>query len=67
MCRGRDNGGIINPLAARCLAVAEAQTSVGAHVQRGETGQVGVECESRDDLMSVNSFFHNERILSQCL
>lgn len=45
VCGGRDNGGIINPLAAKRLAVAKAQTPLGTHIQRGETGQVGAEFE----------------------
>lgn len=46
VCRGRDDGGIVNPVAARCLAVAETPAPLGTHIQRGETSQVGVECES---------------------
>lgn len=49
LCRGRDNGGIVNPLAARRLAAAETPTPLGTHIQRGETGQVGVEFESKRD------------------
>lgn len=50
LCGGRDHGGIVNPLAARRLAVTETQTPVGTHVQRRETGQVGVQCESSKDI-----------------
>lgn len=46
VCRGRDNGGINNPLAAGRLAIAETQTPLGTHIQRRETGQVGAKCES---------------------
>lgn len=49
VCRGRDNGGIFNPLATRRLATAETQTPLGTHIQRGETGKVGVEFESKED------------------
>lgn len=43
MCRGRDDGGVFNPVAAGRVAAAETQTPLGTHVQRGETGEVGVE------------------------
>lgn len=45
VCRGRDNGGVFNPLAARRLASAETPTPLGTHVQRGETGQVSARFE----------------------
>ena len=54
LCGGRDNGGIINPLAARRLAVAKAQTPLGTHIQRGETGQVGAEFEWKKGLCREN-------------
>lgn len=47
MCRGGNHGRVINPLAARCLATAETQTPLGTHIQRGETGKVGVKRESQ--------------------
>lgn len=38
--RGRDHGGLFDPVAAGRLAAAEAPTPLGTHLQGGETGQV---------------------------
>lgn len=56
MCRGGFNGGIINSLAAGRVATAETQTPLGTHIQRGETGQVGFEFESKKDLVVLKHF-----------
>lgn len=39
--RGRDHGGLFDPVAAGRVAAAETQTPVGTHVPGGQTGQVG--------------------------
>ncbi len=54
VCGRRDNGGVVNPLAARRLAVAETQTPLGTHIQRGETGQVGVSLDPKGVFLVVS-------------
>lgn len=43
MCRGRNDGGFVNSVAARRLAVTETQAPLGTHIQRGEACKVGVD------------------------
>lgn len=62
MRRGRDHGGLFDPVAARRLAAAETPTPLGTHVQRGQAGKVGprrdLTSRPRQRLASANFLFY---------